>query len=328
MPARRLPPVPVYAAAALLCLIALVAGVLLGDSPLPAGEALAALFAPGRHPDAAAIVWELRLPRVCVAALVGAALAVAGAGLQSLTGNPLADPYLVGVASGASVGAGAAILLGVAAGPLLPLFAFAGAGGATALVLLLSHRERRLDLSAFLLAGVIVGTFLAALVHLLLALAGQDQSRILGWLMGYFGDSDWKQAALLAPVVALGGGALAWTGKSLDAFAFGEDTARSLGVPVERYKLAALATIALLTAAAVAVSGVIGFVGLAVPHLCRSLIGPPNRRLIPLCALTGAALLVVADLLSRAGRPGQPLPVGVVTALAGAPVFVALLRRR
>lgn len=327
MSARRLPVVPVFLAAALLCLLTLIGGTLLGDSPLPVGDALGALLRPGAHPDAAAIVWELRLPRVCVAALVGAALAVAGAALQALTGNPLADPYLVGVASGASVGAGLAILLGLG-GALLPAFAFVGAAAAVALVLALSRRDGRLDLSALLLAGVVVGAFLAALVHLLLALAGQDQARILGWLMGYLGDADWSQAALLAPIVAVGAAALSSTGRSLDALAFGEDTARSLGVPVERYKVGALAAIALLTAAAVAVSGVIGFVGLAVPHLCRNLIGPPNRRLIPLCALVGAALLALADLLARAGRPGQPLPVGVITALAGAPVFVALLRRR
>ena len=169
---------------------------------------------------------------------------------------------------------------------------------------------------------------MAALVNLLLSLAGKDQSLILRRLMGYLDNVEWQQIAILAPVTVLGAVVLSLCGKGLDAMAFGEATARSVGVEVERFKLGVLALIALLTACAVAVSGVIGFVGLVVPHLARALLGPPHRPLVPVAALLGAALLVLADQLSRSIVPGTLLPIGVVTALLGAPFFASLLRRQ
>jgi hypothetical protein len=165
-------------------------------------------------------------------------------------------------------------------------------------------------------------------MNLLLALAGQDQARILQWLLGYFGDADWRRVALLFPVTLLGAILFAASGRGLDAFSFGEDTARSVGVEVERFKAGVLALSALMTAVAVAVSGIIGFVGLVVPHIGRSLIGPPHRPLVPVAALLGATLTVLADLIARTLRPGEGLPVGVVTALLGAPFFCYLLRRQ
>ena len=280
--------------------------------------------------EAALVIWDIRLPRILAAAFVGAALAVAGVGLQGLTGNPLADPYLVGVASGASVGVGLGVLLGIAdtpGQPLLSLLALACALGATGLVFLLARTKGQLSLSGFLLSGLIVGTFFAALVNLLLLLARQNQNQILQKLMGYLDDAGWVQLAVLAPVTIVGAAVLALCGRGLDAMAFGEDTARSVGVEIERFKWGVLSLVALLTACAVAVSGVIGFVGLVVPHLSRALIGPPHRPLVPVAALLGAALLVLADLLSRNLIPDMTLPIGVVTALLGAPVFVSLLRR-
>jgi iron complex transport system permease protein len=328
----RLPALPVTIAAALLLAGALFLAVFIGEVPLPASTVVRALLGALPADDLArTILIEDRLPRALLAALVGAALAVSGAALQGLTGNPLADPFLVGTASGASVGAGLAILLGLTGamgGLALPLLAFAGALVATGLVFALARSNGQLLLSGFLLAGVVVGTFLAALMNLLLALAGQEQSRVLAWLLGYFGNARWQEIALLAPVVLLGTIGLARAGRGLDALTFGEATARSVGIEVEPFKRGVLATAALLTATAVAFSGVIGFVGLVVPHLVRALIGPPHRTLLPASALLGGTVLTLADLLSRVLRPGQPLPVGVVTALLGAPFFLLLLRRR
>lgn len=322
---RRLPFWPVLAGALLLCLGSVVLAALVGERTLSFAAAWQELVHHGT------IVWGIRLPRIIAAAFVGAALAVAGVGLQGLTGNPLADPYLVGVASGASVGVGIGVLLGIAdtpGQPLLALLALACALLATALVFTLARSGRQLSLSGFLLAGVVVGTFLAALVNLLLSLARQNQNQILQKLMGYLDDVGWEQLAILAPVTVLGAVVLSLCGRGLDAMAFGEATARSVGVDVERFKLGVLATIALLTACAVAVSGVIGFVGLVVPHVARALLGPPHRPLVPVAALLGAALLVLADQLSRSVVPDTLLPIGVVTAILGAPFFAFLLRRQ
>ena len=334
-------------ALAILLALSIVAGAGNGDVPLPPGQIARALghrvlprIVPPPVDDPAAglsgdtvsgIVWELRLPRVLLAALVGASLSVAGVALQGLLGNPLADPFLVGVSAGASVGAGAAILLGVAAalgGLALPLCAFGAALGTMAVVFALARVGGRLHTASVLLSGVVAGSFLSALMNLLLALAGQDQARILQWLLGYFGDADWRRVALLFPVTLLGAILFAASGRGLDAFSFGEDTARSVGVEVERFKAGVLALSALMTAVAVAVSGIIGFVGLVVPHIGRSLIGPPHRPLVPVAALLGATLTVLADLIARTLRPGEGLPVGVVTALLGAPFFCYLLRRQ
>jgi iron complex transport system permease protein len=324
---RRLPFWPVFFGALALCIGSVVLAALVGERTLSATAAWQELL----HPTQSPVVWGVRLPRIIAAAFVGAALAVAGVGLQGLTSNPLADPYLVGVASGASVGVGLGVLLGIAdtpGQPLLSLLALACALLATALVMTLARSGRQLSLAGFLLAGVVVGSFLAALVNLLLTLARQDQSRILQKLMGYLDDAGWQQIAVLGPVTLIGTWALARCGRGLDAMAFGEATARSVGVEVERFKRGTLALIALLTACAVAVSGVIGFVGLVVPHLARALLGPPHKPLVPVAALLGAALLVLADQLARSLIPGLLLPIGVVTALLGAPFFAVLLRHQ
>ncbi|MCX6367907.1 MAG: iron ABC transporter permease [Armatimonadetes bacterium] len=324
---RRLPFWPVLLGAVLLCLGSILFAALIGERTLSVSAAWQELLRPSQSP----IVWGVRLPRIIAAAFVGAALAVSGVGLQGLTGNSLADPYLVGVASGASVGVGLGVLLGIAdtpGQPLLSLLALTCALLATLLVFALARSGRQLSLSGFLLAGIVVGAFLAAVVNLLLTLARQDQSRILQKLMGYLDDAGWQQLVVLAPVTLIGVVVLSLCGKGLDAMAFGEATARSVGVDVERFKLGVLALIALLTACAVAVSGVIGFVGLVVPHLARALLGPPHKPLIPVAALLGAALLVLADQLSRSALPGTLLPIGVITAILGAPFFAFLLRRQ
>jgi iron complex transport system permease protein len=281
--------------------------------------------------EIASLVWELRLPRIMLAALVGAALSLAGAALQGMIGNPLADPYTIGVSSGAAVGAGLALLLGFAGaanGFALPAMAFVCALLALALVFALARTRGTLHTSGFLLAGIVTGSFLWAVLTLLLSLAKSEQRAILSWLMGRFDQAEWAQVALLAGLVGTAGVALWVSGRGLDAFAFGEEVARSVGVDVEKFKAGTLTLCALLTAGAVAFSGIIGFVGLVVPHLSRFLVGPPHRALLPVSALLGAILTVCADLLARTVRTGEELPVGVVTALLGAPFFLILLRRQ
>ncbi|GAB4463832.1 MAG: iron ABC transporter permease [Armatimonadaceae bacterium] len=332
---RRLPVLPVTVFLVFLLVVCLIAGALVGE-PLPATEVAKAVlhpalpFVPPADEITTGIVQELRLPRLLMAALVGAMLAVAGASLQSILGNPLADPYIIGVSSGAAVGAGLALLLGVAAlwgGLAQSGMAFIAALLALALVFALSRVGGRLQTGAFLLAGVVAGSLLWSLTTLLLSLAGQEQRSLLLFLMGRFTEATWSGVLLLAPVTVLGIAYCTVSARSLDAFAFGEEVARSVGVEVERFKGIILTLSALLTAAAVSTSGIIGFVGLVVPHLGRALVGPPHRGLIPVVALLGAILTLLADLLARTIRPGEELPVGIVTALLGAPFFLTLLRR-
>jgi len=304
--------------------------------PLPAGEVAKAVLhpiiplVPPADEVTTGIVLELRLPRLLMAALIGAMLALAGAYLQSILGNPLADPYIIGVSSGAAVGAGVALALGIAplwGGMAQSGLAFIAALLALALVFALARVGGRLQTAAFLLAGVVAGSLLWSLTTLLLSLAGQEQRTLLLFLMGRFTEATWGSVLLLAPLALIGIAFGIATAKSLDAFAFGEEVARSVGVEVERFKVGVLMLSALLTAASVSVAGIIGFVGLVVPHLGRTLVGPPHRGLLPVCALLGGILTVVADIVARTIRPGEELPVGVVTALLGAPFFLILLRR-
>ncbi len=338
MNARRLPALPTLIVLAVLLLGGMVLAAGVGEVTLAPGDVARAVghrLLPALVPPAdeltATVVLDLRLPRVVLAALVGAALAVAGAALQGLIGNPLADPYTVGVSSGAAVGAGAAVLLGLSGalgGLALPGCAFLAALLTMVLVFALARVGGRLHTGSFLLAGVVIGSFLWAVMTLLLSLARAEQRTILNWLMGQFSEATWPKVALLAPLTL--GAVMVYfaCGRGLDAFSFGEDVARSVGVEVERFKAGTLALAALLTAVAVSVSGIIGFVGLVVPHLVRALVGPPHRVLIPASALVGALLTVLADLIARTVLPGEEIPVGVVTALLGAPFFAALLRRQ
>jgi iron complex transport system permease protein len=295
---RRLPAAPTILGLAVLLVLVLLASAAVGDVRIPLGEAARAVFhrpLPGLVPAPAdettsVILWDLRLPRVVLAALVGAALSVAGAALQGLIGNPLADPYTVGVSSGAAVGAGLAILFGIGGlfgGLMLAGCAFGAALLTMLLVFALARVGGRLHTASFLLAGIVAGSFLWAVMTLLLTLARTEQGAILLWLMGRFSDADWAKVGLLAPFVAAGVALYTMVGRGLDAFAFGEDVARSVGVEVERFKAGGLALAALLTAAAVAVSGIVGFVGLVVPHCARALVGAPHRVLIPTSALLG-----------------------------------------
>lgn len=282
------------------------------------------------------IVWNIRVPRALLALLVGSMLAMAGVVLQGLLLNPLADPYTVGVSSGAALGAGVATILGlssIAGGYGVPMVAFVFAMGAMLVVYALARSAGRVSVHSFLLAGIVVGSFLWALLSFVLALAAGDpanaQAKIISWLLGSFDkDSPWAYVRLAVPFAGFGFIALIAFARDLNVYSMGEETARHLGIEAERLKIVIIAIASLITSAAVAVSGIIGFVGLVVPHICRKLFGPDHRVLIPTSAICGASLTVLADLVSRAVLPPSGLPVGIVTAILGAPFFLYLLKAR
>ncbi|WP_233552663.1 putative F420-0 ABC transporter permease subunit [Jiangella rhizosphaerae] len=275
------------------------------------------------------IVWELRLPRVLTAAAVGAALAVCGAVMQTLTRNPLADPYLLGLSSGASVGAVAVLILGI--GWLgLPVAAFAGALLALLVTFALANRRGELAPTRTVLAGLAVSYLCSAATSFIIfwSATGDSYREILSWLLGSLGAASWTDAGIVWVAVVVVGAVLVSRARTLDAFAFGDSTASTLGINVNATRWTLLTLVALLTGAAVAVSGAIGFVGLMLPHAVRFVVGSGHRRVLPLAALTGASFMIWADTLARTLFDPRELPVGVVTAFLGAPAFAVLLRRR
>lgn len=278
------------------------------------------------------IVLRLRLPRVLAAMLVGAALALSGSAMQGLFKNPLADPFIMGVSSGASVGAAAAMLMGLAwtdAGAFaIPLTAFAGGLGSLILVYSLAGSGGRRSTLSLLLAGTAVSTFLGAVVALLTFFSGQQLQQVVFWMMGGFSGRNWIHVLSMLPWLALGSAVIFWHARDLDALAMGEEQAHYMGVEVEKVKRRLLWASALLAAAAVSVSGLIGFIGLVVPHAMRLVGGPAHRWLLPAAALAGAVFMVAADLLARVVLAPVELPVGLVTALIGAPFFLYLLKKR
>jgi iron complex transport system permease protein len=280
-------------------------------------------------PTARAILLGIRLPRALVAALVGATLAVAGVTFQTLLRNPLADPFILGVSGGAACGAAVSTALGFARVPgLVPLVAFAGACAATAAVFLLARRREHTDPTRLLLSGLVLNAFFSAVILVSFALSRQsDLTAALRWMMGTLFGATWSDVVLLAALLALAMATLAFVANDLRMLAFGEDDAKSRGVDVERIKLIGFAAGSIVTGAAVAVSGIIGFVGLLVPHLIRMIWRRDFRFLLPLCALGGATLVVLADLISRIVLPSSELPIGAFTAILGVPFFLSLLRR-
>ncbi len=314
-----------------IAIVALVISVRVGAVPFTVPEIMDAIRGRG-DPTANAIIQQLRLPRAVVAALVGAALAASGATFQALLRNPLAEPYILGVSGGAAVGAVLSIVVGWAAiaAWVLPAAAFVGALAAILLVLRLAASVgHALDTRVLLLAGVVIGAFFNAVILLVLTLTDAESFRsAVFWIMGSFSGSTWTGAAVIAAYFVPGLAILLALGRSLDLMAIGEDTAMFLGTRVERVKFIAYATASLLTAAAVAVAGVIGFVGLIVPHVIRLVWGGDFRFLIPASALLGAAFVTSADAIARVAAAPTELPVGVVTAFIGVPFFLWLLRRR
>lgn len=283
------------------------------------------------------ILWEIRLPRVIMAMLVGAALSVAGGAYQGLFKNPLADPYVLGVSAGAAVGGAAAIaffdkafaLTGLwKLGPV-PFFAFLGGLGAVALVYRLASVGSRVQTVGLLLAGVVVGSFAISMVSLIMYVTSSSaRDAIIFWMMGGLSGANWWKVGWMLPYLTAGVAILLWYGRELNALLLGEDAALSMGVEVERLKRIILVTGALLTAASVAFSGSIGFVGLVVPHIVRLLVGPDHRFLLPASAVVGAVVLVLADTAARSLLGATEIPVGLVMSLCGGPFFLYLLRQR
>ena len=314
--------------AVLLTAVILALGV--GAAAIPPGQVVGALLG-GGDAITRTIVLDLRLPRAVLAILIGAGLAVAGAVFQALLRNPLAEPYVLGVSGGAAVGAVAVIAFAAAAPAwLLPLAAFAGGVGTIALVFRIAASVgRSLDTRVLLLAGVVVGAFFNAVILLLLTLADVETFRsAIFWMMGSLASATWSAVGLLALYLVPALVGLLALARPLNLMAVGEETALYLGTRVERVKGAAYLVASLLVAAGVAAAGVIGFVGLIVPHAIRLLWGGDHRLLLPGSALAGAAFLLLADTAARTvAAPGE-LPVGVVTALIGVPLCVVLLTRR
>lgn len=276
------------------------------------------------------IVFDIRLPRILLGILVGAALSVAGTGYQALLRNPLADPYVLGVSSGAALGAILSLIVASRASLAMPLAAFAGALATTALVYFLGRRGGQIDTHMLLLVGIITASFLSAgIMFLMTTLSGGEQRGITFWLMGDLTSTKTPVGlGVLYTVLLLAIGAIYSTAADLNLLLTGEQEAMHLGVDVPRVKLVVYVSASLLTALAVSVSGAIGYVGLLVPHVMRLFFGADHRLLIPTTALGGAIAIVFADTLARTIVSPTELPVGAMTALAGAPVFIYLLRRR
>jgi iron complex transport system permease protein len=315
---------------AILLAAALLAAIRLGAVTLTTRVLLDALGGHG-DPSTVTIIRELRLPRALQAALVGAALGVSGATFQALLRNPLAEPYVLGVSSGAAAGAVAAVVTGWSLRNVwaLPVAAFAGAAASMLLVFRIAFSVgRALDTRVLLLAGVVVSAFLVALIWLMLTFADTESVRsAIFWMMGSHAGASWRSVSILATCIAPAFAILLGLARPLNLLAIGEPTAAYLGTSVERTKLVAFATATLLAAVSVSVSGTIGFVGLVVPHAVRLLWGSDNRALLPCAALAGATFLVAADTLARTLAGANELPIGIVTALVGVPCFVWLLRR-
>ncbi|MGA5588266.1 FecCD family ABC transporter permease [Pseudomonas siliginis] len=315
--------------------VALIGGVAIGETSIEPSVVLQVLanklWGAGYllDPIDEGIVWNYRLTRALVAAACGAGLATCGVILQSLLRNPLADPYLLGISAGASTGAVMVALLGVGAGAIsLSVGAFAGAVTAFVLVILLARVSGSASGTGQIILAGIAGSqlFNALTAFLITRSASSEQARgIMFWLLGNLGGVRWPSVWLAVPVALLGLVVCLWHRRALDAFTFGADSAASLGIAVRRVQILLIGCAALVTAVMVSIVGSIGFVGLVIPHAARLLLGTGHARLLPASALGGAVFLIAADVLSRTLIKGQVIPVGVITALVGAPVFALIL---
>lgn len=313
-------------------------GVGLGTVPIAPGTVMRLLgwkFGLAAYPEgvpasAAIILFELRIPRVVLAVVVGGGLAASGAVFQALFRNPMADPAIIGVSSGAALGAVAVILVGggvLGAGLAVPVASFLGALAVAYVVYRLARIGPAVQVATLLLAGIAVAAVISAVISLAMALAGEEIRAIYFWILGGLAGRGWDTLAGAAPLVVLGLVLAMASIRDLNAMALGEERAAQLGVEIERFKRLALATGALLAGAAVSVAGIIGFVGLMTPHILRLVLGADHRRLVPASVIGGAAFMVLADLAARTVLAPEEIPVGAVTALLGGPFFLYLLRR-
>ncbi|MYV66842.1 iron chelate uptake ABC transporter family permease subunit [Streptomyces sp. SID2131] len=335
-PAGRLPFPAVVAGLLLALAAAVLASLALGSVRIPPGQVIDALTGRAGPSPYRTIVLDVRLPRILLGVVVGAGLAVVGAVLQALVRNRLADPFLLGISSGASAGAVLVLVVGVGVGGgitttlALPAGAFAGALVALVLVYGLARRGGTMTGPRLVLAGVAISYVLSALTTLILAAAGRPEHfrEALYWSLGGLGSARWDTLVLPAAVLLLGLGVLLALARPLDLLLVGEEDATVLGLDTARFRAAVFVLVSLVTAVMVAASGAVGFVGLMAPHAARLAVGAPHRRLLPVAALGGAVALVLADLGARTVTAPQDLPVGVLTALIGGPFFLWLMRRR
>ncbi|UNT55081.1 MULTISPECIES: FecCD family ABC transporter permease [Lysinibacillus] len=311
-----------YTLTCTLLFISIWCGVAIGSVHIP----LEVLWNKAVDETAANIFWKIRLPRVLLAGLVGASLAIAGAAFQGLLKNPLADPYTLGVSSGASVGAVLTIFFSISI-PVVGLYAlptFSMIGAIITMVVVMSFArlvDRSLKMETLILTGVIFSSFLGSLISLMIALSGEELRQVIGWLLGSVSMRGWPYVQMIIPFVIVGS-IMLWTQRrELNVLLYGEERAKHLGVNVKRSKYLILAGGSMLTGAAVAVSGTIGFVGLVVPHMTRMIWGSDHRHLLPLSFFNGATLLIICDLVARTIIVPRELPIGVITAFIGAPVF-------
>lgn len=335
---HRLRPSLILTLLAVGLLIACLVAAAVGAFSIPVGEILGAIGRriPGldvggdRDSLADSVLWDIRLPRIALGVVVGASLAAAGACMQGSLANPLAEPGIVGVSTGAALGAVVQIAIGftLAGTWTLAAFAFVGGLATVALVYASARHDGRTEVVTLVLAGIAINAFAGALIGLLTYVADDAQLRsITFWSLGSLAQATWAKVGVVAPLALTGLVVAMVQARRLDLLALGERSARSLGVDVERLRLITLAVVALLTAASVAVSGVILFVGLVIPHVVRMLAGPGHRTLLPASALGGALVLVVADVVARTVVSPAELPLGVLTSLIGSPFFFYLLRR-
>lgn len=329
---RYPPPAVVMPALALLLVLAALAAAWVGAVSIPPEQIQAALLGQEVPPATGSILWLIRLPRILLAVLVGGGLATAGAALQGLLRNPLADPHLLGVSGGASVGAALALVLGLrwslAGVALVPVMAFLGALAAVGLIWGLARVAGRVSAGHLVLAGVAVGVTCTAAISYLQTTADERLVKaLLYWLAGGLGSATWQHVQLASPYVLVGLVLLLFFARDLDLMLMGEEAAEQAGVNVEATKRWVWLAASLVTAATVAVAGLIAFVGLVVPHILRLLVGPRHRTLLPASALGGAIFLLVADTLGRTLWAPQEVRVGIITGLLGGPFFLWLLRR-
>ena len=277
------------------------------------------------------IIWSLRMPRVILAALVGGALGVTGGAFQAFFKNPLADPYIIGVSSGAALGATVGIVTGAATtlGLMkIPFFSFLGAMLTTWLVYSLAKTGKKIVAATLLLAGVALNSFMSAIMSFLMVINSEKIEKVFLWLMGSFASRTWQHVSIAAPLILIGVLIIFAMAKDLNAMVFGDSTAQHLGIDLKRVQLVLLLASSLTAAGAVAICGTIGFVGLIIPHMVRILVGPDHRILLPFSFLLGGTVMVIADTLARSLFEPLEIPIGIITALFGGPFFIYLLKKK
>ncbi len=314
-----------------LWIISSIVSIMLGTANMSISEVLNVLL--GKNPDAAynIIIWNVRIPRIIASTIVGMALAASGAAMQALFRNPMADPYILGTSSGASLGIALATVLGLYSGSLgfgfVSIIGFAGALGATLLVMSLGRIAGRMSNTGILLAGIVVSSFFMAVISFLYVFNHDKIASIYLWTMGGFNGIGWNKIGIIVVPVALGCAYLIIKARELNAIVMGEEHAAGIGVDVDRFKWKAMIATALLVSLAVFAGGIIGFVGLIVPHIVRMIFGADHKRMVLLSTLTGGIFLLLCDTLSRTILQTGELPVGIITSLFGAPFFLIILKR-